>query len=62
MNTVSAFVMFFIGIIVTLFGVGGVENSVNDSELIVSATVSAVGLMIMALGLLATKVSEYYDR
>lgn len=54
--------MFFIGIIVTLFGVGGVENSVNDSELIVSATVSAVGLMIMALGLLATKVSEYYDR
>lgn len=41
------FATFMIGLLITMFGVGGVENSIKDSELILSVGVSALGLMLM---------------
>jgi uncharacterized membrane protein len=41
------FFMFFTGLITTMFGVGGVENSITDSELLQSIGVSLTGLGIM---------------
>jgi uncharacterized membrane protein len=41
------FFMFFTGLITTMFGVGGVENSITDSELLQSIAVSLTGLGIM---------------
>jgi sulfite exporter TauE/SafE len=42
-------VFFFIvmGILLTLLGVGGVENSITDVELLQSLAVSALGLLLM---------------
>ncbi len=42
-------VFFFVimGILLTMLGVGGVENSVTDTELLQSLAVSAVGLLLM---------------
>ncbi len=39
--------LIFTGIVTTLFGVGGVENSVTDSELLQSLAVAVTGLGIM---------------
>ena len=61
MKTNTAGILFFVGLIVTMFGVGGVENSIADSELLLSVLVSAVGLGIMYCATQALKVSEYYD-
>ena len=61
MKTNTAGIVFFLGLIVTMFGVGGVENSILDSELMLSVLVSAVGLAIMYCATLAMKVSDYYD-
>lgn len=41
------FFMFFTGLITTMFGVGGIENSITDSELLSGLAVSAVGLGIV---------------
>jgi len=35
------------GILLTMLGVGGVENSITDAELLQSLAVSAVGLLLM---------------
>ena len=61
MKTNTAGILFFVGLIVTMFGVGGVENSIADSELLLSVLVSAVGLGIMYCATQALKVSDYYD-
>lgn len=39
--------MFFTGLLTTLFGVGGVENSITNGELLTALAVSATGLGIM---------------
>ncbi len=41
------FFMFFTGLITTMFGVGGVENSLTDTELLQSIAVSLTGLGIL---------------
>jgi uncharacterized membrane protein len=41
------FFMFFTGLITTMFGVGGVENSLTDTELLQALAVSVTGLGIM---------------
>ena len=43
----KGFFVFFTGLMTTLFGVGGVENSVTDAQLLNAVLVSAVGLGIM---------------
>ena len=40
----QAMFVFVVGLVVTAFGVGGVENSITDTELLQSLAVAAVGL------------------
>ena len=56
----TAFILIVTGMIFTLFGVGGVEQSITDSELLASLAVSVVGLGIMYCGTVALRVSDSY--
>lgn len=42
----------FTGIVTTLFGVGGIENSITDSELLAGVAVAVTGLGIMGSAVL----------
>ena len=61
MKTKPAFLLFFTGLIITMFGVGGVENSITNPELLSSVAVSALGLALMWVGTLAVRNAPYYD-
>jgi uncharacterized membrane protein YgdD (TMEM256/DUF423 family) len=61
MTSRTAGILGFLGFLLTAFGVGGIENSINDGELFGSMLVSITGLAIMYCGVAALKVSEYYD-
>ena len=61
MTSKAAGVLGFLGFILTAFGVGGIEQSINDTDLLSACLVSIVGLSIMYAGIAALKVSEYYD-
>lgn len=50
--------MFITGLITTLFGVGGVENSFTDTELLQSLAVSFTGLGIMWVSTLMMRVEN----
>ncbi len=62
MKTNTAMIMFTLGLLITAFGVGGVEASLSNSELIASVLVSGTGLLIMWVGTLGMRAGEYYDR
>jgi hypothetical protein len=49
-----------VGLILTMLGVGGVENSVTDTELGSSLAVSVVGTLIMWAGTLGLRNSNQY--
>ena len=61
MTTRTAAVLGFLGFLLTAFGVGGVENSINDGELFGAMVVSITGLALMYCAIAALKVSNYYD-
>jgi len=61
MTSNTAAILGFLGFLLTAFGMGGIENSINDSELFGSVVVSITGLAIMYCAIAALKVSEYYD-
>lgn len=61
MTTKTAAILAFLGFLMTAFGVGGIENSITNSELFGSMVVSITGLAIMYCAVAALKVSEYYD-
>lgn len=61
MKTNTGFALVIFGLIMTMFGAGGVENSITDGELLASVAVSAVGLLIMWAGTLGIRNGEYYD-
>ena len=61
MTSRTAAVLGFLGFLLTAFGVGGVENSINDAELFGSVVVSVTGLALMYCAIAALKVSGYYD-
>jgi hypothetical protein len=61
MNTHAAAFVFFTGLIMTMFGVGGVEHSIETADLVTSTIVAAVGLLVMYAGTLGLRTSEYYD-
>jgi hypothetical protein len=46
--------MFFVGLVVTMLGVGGIEHSMTDRELMNAGAVAVVGLLITAVGTLMT--------
>jgi hypothetical protein len=50
----------FLGFLLTAFGVGGIEQSISDGELMASMLVSITGLCIMHCGVIALRVSEYH--
>ena len=58
-STANALIIF--GLILTMFGVGGVENSISNADMITSTLVSIVGLSIMWVGTMAVRVGDYYD-
>ncbi len=60
MSERSAMFLVFTGLILTMFGVGGVENSVTDTELGSSVAVSLVGTLIMWAGTLGLRNSNQY--
>ncbi len=53
-----AFILFFGGLILTMFGVGGVENSVTDPDFALSTLVAVVGLIVMWTGTRLIKQEE----
>lgn len=55
MKDSTAMAMAMFGLLLTMFGVGGVENSITDTELFSSLAVSVVGLGIMYCGTLALR-------
>ena len=61
MTTKAAMFVFITGLLLTFGAVGGVENSVTDSELLSSLAVSVVGLLAMYCGVLGLRNSDYYD-
>ena len=61
MTSKTAAVLGFLGFLLTAFGVGGIENSINDGELFGAMVVSITGLAIMYCAVAALKVSNYYD-
>ena len=61
MTSRTAAILGILGFLLTAFGVGGIENSINDGELFGSMVVSITGLAIMYCAVIALRVSEYYD-
>jgi len=61
MTSRTAAILGFLGFLLTAFGVGGIENSINDGELFGSMVVSITGLAIMYCAVAALKVADYYD-
>jgi uncharacterized membrane protein YgdD (TMEM256/DUF423 family) len=62
MTSNTAAILAFLGFLLTAFGMGGIENSINDGELFGSVVVSITGLALMYCAVAALKVSDYYDR
>lgn len=54
----SAMFLVMVGLLTTGFGVGGVENSVDNLELLSGLLVSVSGLAIMAAGVLGLKTVD----
>jgi sulfite exporter TauE/SafE len=48
-----------LGLILTMLGVGGIENSITDTELLQGLAVSVLGLMLMGVGVLMLREQGY---
>lgn len=48
-------IAFLIGLIVVMFGVGGVEASVNNVQLVAGVAVASFGLALMNIGVRAAR-------
>ena len=51
----QAMFVFVVGLLVTMLGTGGVENSITNAELLQAVAVAATGLGCMACGTLMIK-------
>jgi hypothetical protein len=58
MNEKSAMFLVITGLVMTMAGVGGVENSIETVDLLQSLAVSIVGLAVMGCGALAIRVQQ----
>jgi hypothetical protein len=58
MSEKSAMFLVITGLVMTMAGVGGVENSLATVELLQSLAVSVVGLCVMGCGVLAIRVQQ----
>jgi hypothetical protein len=57
----GAMIVFVAGLILTLGGVGGVENSMDNEQLIGSLLIAVLGLLAMYAGTLGLRNAHYYD-
>jgi hypothetical protein len=58
MSEKSAMFLVITGLIITMFGAGGIENSIQTVDLLQSILVAIVGLAVMGCGALATRVQQ----
>ncbi len=61
MTSKTAMILFMLGLVLTMFGVGGVESSISNLELLAALAVSVVGLGVMYCGVLGIRAAESYD-
>ena len=64
MKNSTAMILFVTGLILTMFGVGGIEHSMDNAALFAGVAASAVGMLIMYAATLAMRVNEnsnYYE-
>jgi|LauGreDrversion4_2_1035121.scaffolds.fasta_scaffold1420624_2 hypothetical protein len=50
--------VFIVGLLMAMLGVGGVEGSITNAELITGLVVSGVGLLVMWAGTLGMRVLD----
>lgn len=62
MKSSTAMFIAMVGLLLTMGGVGGIENSMTNMELGGSLVIAVVGLMVMGCGVAALQVSDYYDQ
>ena len=60
MKSSTAMFIVIVGLIITMGGVGGIEMA-TDQQLLGAMLISCVGLLTMYCGVLALRVSDYYD-
>jgi uncharacterized membrane protein HdeD (DUF308 family) len=58
----SAYFLIIAGLIITMGGVGGIETSVNDEQMLGSAIFAILGLLTMYAGSLGLRNADFYDR
>jgi hypothetical protein len=58
MNEKSAMFLVVTGLVIAMFGAGGIENSIQTVDLLQSIAVAIVGLAVMGCGVLAIKVAQ----
>jgi hypothetical protein len=52
--------VFVVGLLITFGAVGGIEQSVENTELMSSVLVAILGLLVMYCGSLGMRNAEYY--
>lgn len=62
MTSKQAMFVFIVGLVITFGAVGGIEQSVSNSDLMSSMVIAIVGLLTMYCGMLGIKGADYYDR
>jgi hypothetical protein len=62
MTSKAATFVIIAGLILTMGGVGGIENSLDDSQLLGSMLLAILGLLAMYAGTLGLRNADYYDR
>lgn len=57
----TAMVLFTLGLLMTFGGVGSIELSTDNAQLITAVLVSGLGLLVMWCGTLGLRNSEFYN-
>ena len=60
MSEKSAMFLVITGLLVTMGGVGGIENSIENSALLTSMLVAIVGMAVMYCGVLGLRNADLY--
>jgi hypothetical protein len=60
MTNKQAMFVFVVGLLMTFGAVGGIEQSVENTDLMSSMLVAIVGLLTMYCGMLGMRNAEYY--
>jgi len=61
MKTSTATLIAMLGLLITFGGVGTIEQDISSDGLLIGMLVSIVGLLMMYCGVIALRVSDYYD-